>query len=105
MRHCLWRAEFGLDRIQTRAQLNYSQANMTYARIFAPIDGLVVSRNVDPGQTVAASFQSPTLFVIAQDLRKMRILAEIDEAAIAAFFSPRWPADQHPLRNLESLYG
>jgi HlyD family secretion protein len=55
---------------------------MTYARIFAPIDGLVVSRNVDPGQTVAASFQSPTLFVIAQDLRKMRILAEIDEADV-----------------------
>src|SRR5207237_229007 len=56
--------------------------NMTYARIFAPIDGLVVSRNIDPGQTVAASFQSPTLFVIAQDLRKMRILAEIDEADV-----------------------
>jgi HlyD family secretion protein len=68
--------------VQTRAQLNYSQANMTYARIFAPIDGLVVSRNIDPGQTVAASFQSPTLFVIAQDLRKMRILAEIDEADV-----------------------
>lgn len=68
--------------VQTRAQLNYSEANMTYARIFAPIDGLVVSRNIDPGQTVAASFQSPTLFVIAQDLRKMRILAEIDEADV-----------------------
>jgi HlyD family secretion protein len=68
--------------VQTRAQLNYSRANMTYARIFAPIDGLVVSRNIDPGQTVAASFQSPTLFVIAQDLRKMRILAEIDEADV-----------------------
>jgi HlyD family secretion protein len=68
--------------VQTRAQLNYSEANMTYARIFAPIDGLVVSRNIDPGQTVAASFQAPTLFVIAQDLRKMRILAEIDEADV-----------------------
>ncbi len=68
--------------VQTKAQLNYSQANMTYARIFAPIDGLVVSRNIDPGQTVAASFQAPTLFVIAQDLRKMRILAEIDEADV-----------------------
>ena len=55
--------------VQTRAQLNYSQANMTYARIFAPIDGLVVSRNIDPGQTVAASFQAPTLFVIAQDVK------------------------------------
>jgi len=68
--------------VQTRAQLSYSQSNMAYARIFAPIDGLVVSRNVDPGQTVAASLQAPTLFVIAQDLRKMRILAEIDEADV-----------------------
>src|SRR5450432_3867112 len=68
--------------VQTKAQLNYSQTNMTYARIFAPIDGLVVSRNVDPGQTVAASLQAPVLFVIAQDLRKMRILAEIDEADV-----------------------
>jgi HlyD family secretion protein len=68
--------------VQTRAQLSYSKTNMTYARIFAPIDGLVVSRNIDPGQTVAASFQAPTLFVIAQDLRQMRILAEIDEADV-----------------------
>src|SRR5437868_2991924 len=44
--------------IQTRAQLNYSTANMTYARIFAPIDGLVVSRNIDPGPTGAPSFPS-----------------------------------------------
>jgi HlyD family secretion protein len=68
--------------IQTRAQLSYSRTNMTYSRIYAPIDGLVVSRNIDPGQTVAASFQSPVLFVIAQDLRRMRILAEIDEADV-----------------------
>ncbi|HKQ69091.1 MAG TPA: efflux RND transporter periplasmic adaptor subunit, partial [Polyangiaceae bacterium] len=68
--------------VQTKAQLSYSRTNMTYSRIFAPIDGLVVSRNIDPGQTVAASFQAPTLFVIAQDLRKMRILAEIDEADV-----------------------
>jgi HlyD family secretion protein len=68
--------------VQTRAQLAYSRTNMEYARIYAPIDGLVVSRNIDPGQTVAASFQSPTLFVIAQDLRDMRILAEIDEADV-----------------------
>jgi HlyD family secretion protein len=68
--------------IQTKAQLTYSRTNMTYTRIFAPIDGLVVSRNIDPGQTVAASFQAPTLFVIAEDLRRMRILAEIDEADV-----------------------
>ena len=68
--------------IQTKAQLSYSRTNMTYSRIYAPIEGIVVSRNIDPGQTVAASFQSPTLFVIAQDLRRMRILAEIDEADV-----------------------
>jgi HlyD family secretion protein len=68
--------------IQTKAQLSYSRTNMQYARIYSPIDGLVVSRNIDPGQTVAASFQSPTLFVIAEDLRRMRILAEIDEADV-----------------------
>jgi HlyD family secretion protein len=68
--------------IQTKAQLSYSRTNMTYARIYAPIEGIVVSRNIDPGQTVAASFQSPTLFVIAEDLRRMRILAEIDEADV-----------------------
>jgi len=68
--------------IQTKAQLAYSRTNMAYARIYAPIDGLVVSRNIDPGQTVAASFQAPTLFVIAEDLRRMRILAEIDEADV-----------------------
>jgi HlyD family secretion protein len=68
--------------VQTQAQLTYSRTNFTYSRIYAPIDGLVVSRSIDPGQTVAASFQAPTLFVIAQDLRKMRILAEIDEADV-----------------------
>lgn len=68
--------------IQTKAQLSYSRTNMTYARIYAPIDGIVVNRSIDPGQTVAASFQSPTLFVIAEDLRRMRILAEIDEADV-----------------------
>jgi HlyD family secretion protein len=68
--------------VQAQAGLDYAQANVTYARIFAPIDGLVVSRNIDPGQTVASSFQAPTLFVIAEDLRKMRILAEIDEADV-----------------------
>ena len=68
--------------IQTKAQLSYSRTNMAYSRIYAPIDGLVVSRNIDPGQTVAASFQAPTLFVIAEDLRRMRILAEIDEADV-----------------------
>jgi HlyD family secretion protein len=67
---------------QISAQLSYTRTNLQYTRIFAPIDGIVISRNIDPGQTVAASFQAPTLFVLAQDLRKMRIMADIDEADV-----------------------
>jgi HlyD family secretion protein len=67
---------------QIQAQLRSSQTNLAYTRIHSPIDGVVVSRAIDPGQTVAASFQAPVLFVIAQDLRKMRVLADIDEADV-----------------------
>ncbi len=67
---------------QTQAALNYSQTNLRYTRILSPVDGIVVSRNVDVGQTVAASFQTPTLFNIAQDLTKMQINTNVDEADI-----------------------
>jgi HlyD family secretion protein len=67
---------------QINAQMKSSKTNLEYTRIFSPIDGIVVNRAIDPGQTVAASFQAPTLFVIAQDLRKMRVLADIDEADV-----------------------
>jgi len=67
---------------QIGAQLQSSRTNLEYTRIFSPIDGVVVNRAIDPGQTVAASFQSPVLFVIAQDLTHMRVLADIDEADV-----------------------
>jgi HlyD family secretion protein len=67
---------------QLQAQLRSSRTNMEYTRIYSPIDGVVINRAIDPGQTVAASFQAPVLFVIAQDLRKMRVLADIDEADV-----------------------
>ena len=67
---------------QISAQLSYSRTNLAYTKIFAPIDGVVITRSIDPGQTVAASFQAPVLFVIAQDLSKMRVMAEIDEADV-----------------------
>lgn len=67
---------------QITAVLRSSKTNLDYTRIFSPIDGIVINRAIDPGQTVAASFQSPTLFVIAQDLRKMRVMADIDEADV-----------------------
>ena len=50
--------------------------------ITSPIDGIVISRNVDPGQTVAASMNAPTLFVIAADLTKMQVVANIDESDV-----------------------
>lgn len=64
------------------ANLSRARTNLFYATITSPIDGVVVSRNVDVGQTVAASFNTPTLFVIANDLRKMQVLANVDEADI-----------------------
>ena len=67
---------------QLQAVLRSSRTNLEYTRIFSPIDGIVINRAIDPGQTVAASFQAPVLFVIAQDLRKMRVLADIDEADV-----------------------
>lgn len=67
---------------QTRASLNYAETNLRYTKILSPVDGTVISRNVDVGQTVAASFQTPTLFNIAQDLTRMQINTSVDEADI-----------------------
>ena len=66
------------------AQANLSQAelNLEHTVIRAPVDGVVVSRNVDVGQTVAASLQAPTLFLIAQDLSKMQVDTNVDEADV-----------------------
>lgn len=67
---------------QAKAALDRATVNLRYATIKAPIGGVVISRNVDVGQTVAASLQAPTLFTIAQDLRKMQVQASVDEADI-----------------------
>jgi HlyD family secretion protein len=67
---------------QSEAALKIAETNMHYTRIVSPVDGTVVSRNVDVGQTVAASFQTPTLFTIAQDLTKMQVDTNVDEADI-----------------------
>jgi HlyD family secretion protein len=67
---------------QLSANLRSTKTNYAFTKIYSPIDGVVVNRAVDPGQTIAAGFQTPTLFVIAQDLRKMRVLADIDEADV-----------------------
>lgn len=67
---------------QARAALRMAETNLQYTGILSPVDGVVISRNVDVGQTVAASFQTPTLFTIAQDLTKMQINTSVDEADI-----------------------
>lgn len=67
---------------QAQASLNQSEVNLAHTVIEAPIDGLVISRNVDVGQTVAASMQAPTLFVLAADLTKMQVVASLDESDV-----------------------
>jgi HlyD family secretion protein len=67
---------------QSQASLKQNQVNLAYTVIESPIDGLVISRNVDVGQTVAASMSAPTLFVLAADLTKMQVLASLDESDV-----------------------
>jgi HlyD family secretion protein len=67
---------------QKEAAVNVAQTNLNYTTIHAPIDGTVIARNVDVGQTVAASLQAPTLFTIAQDLTKMQVYASTDESDV-----------------------
>ena len=66
----------------SQANLDRLKTNLEYATITSPIDGVVISRNVDVGQTVAASLSAPTIFTIAQDLTQMQVLASIDESDI-----------------------
>src|SRR5213593_5105419 len=78
-------AQLALDQAavaQAQASLEEAQVNLRYTDILSPVDGVVVSRNVDVGQTVAASFQTPTLFLIAQDLTQMQVDASVSESDI-----------------------
>lgn len=65
-----------------QASVDNAKANLGYTKIYSPVDGVVISRAVDVGQTVAASFNTPTLFQIANDLSKMQIDAAVDEADV-----------------------
>ena len=97
-------AQLQLDRARTEQQaaaLEEARVNLGYTDIISPVDGVVVSRNVNVGQTVAASFQTPVLFLIAQDLTKMQVNANVSESDIGgviegqrAFFS----VDAYPER-------
>lgn len=85
--------------VQARANLRSDETNLYKATIRSPIDGVVLTRKVEPGQTVAASFQAPVLFTIAEDLRKMELQVDVDEADVgqvkvgqsATFTVDAWP--------------
>ncbi|MGB2579777.1 HlyD family secretion protein [Elusimicrobium simillimum] len=68
--------------IQAQASLEKAKTDLAYTKITSPVDGIVISRSVDLGQTVAASFNTPTLFLVAQDLTKMQIEVKVSEADI-----------------------
>ncbi len=84
---------------QARATLQSDETNLAKASIRSPINGVVLSRSVDPGQTVAASFQAPVLFTLAEDLAKMELQVDVDEADVgqvlagqkASFTVDAWP--------------
>jgi HlyD family secretion protein len=76
--------------MQIEAQVSRDKTNLGYSKIRSPIDGIVVNRGIDVGQTVAASFQTPTLFQIARDLTKMQIDTSVSEADVGAIV-PKLP--------------
>src|SRR5436309_9675029 len=81
------RAQIDLDQAEIRtaeAKLREAEVNLAYTDITSPVDGVVVARNADVGQTVAATFQTPTLFLVAEDLTKMQVSASVSESDIGA---------------------
>jgi HlyD family secretion protein len=79
------RAQIGLDEAniqQQEASVQVAELNLNYTNIVSPVDGVVVSRNVDVGQTVAASYETPTLFLVARDLTKMQVDTNVSESDV-----------------------
>ncbi len=98
-------AQLALDEagvLQAQADLDAAKIQLAYTDITSPVDGVVVSRSVDVGQTVAASFQTPTLFLIAQDLTKMQVHANVSESDIGNVTTDQsvtFRVDAHPDRD------
>jgi HlyD family secretion protein len=83
-----------------------ARTNLDHATIIAPIDGIVITRNIDPGQTVASMLQTPVLFTVAQDLRKMRVIAAVDEADVGTVSVGQratFTVDAYPDRTFEGV--
>jgi HlyD family secretion protein len=103
------RADVGV----AEAELKLNQTNLAKAKITSPINGVVLKRNVDPGQTVASSLQAPVLFSIAEDLRQMEVQVDVDEADVgkvgegqeATFFVDAYPERRFSARIRELRYG
>ncbi|HLK12612.1 MAG TPA: efflux RND transporter periplasmic adaptor subunit [Candidatus Binatia bacterium] len=97
-------AQLALDQAslqQQQAALEEARVNLAYTDIRSPVDGVVVSRNVDVGQTVAASFQTPTLFLIAEDLTKMQVdtnVSESDVGRVAEGQAASFTVDAYPAK-------
>ncbi len=102
-------SQIALDRAaieQRRAALNAARVNLGYTNIVSPVDGTVVSRNVTQGQTVAASFQTPTLFLIATDLTKMQVdtnVSESDIGRVAVGNAATFTVESYPGRTFSGL--
>ena len=87
-----------------QSQYSKNKINLAYARIYSPIDGIILNRAVDEGQTVAASFNTPTLFTIANDLTQMRVEAKVDEADIGKISNGQrveFTVDAYPLKKFD----
>lgn len=103
------RAQVAVDRAtidQRQAGLDAAIVNLGYTNIVAPVDGIVVSRNVTMGQTVASSFQTPTLFLIATDLSKMQVdtsISESDVANVHAGDKARFTVEAYPDKTFEGV--
>jgi HlyD family secretion protein len=103
------RADVGV----AEAELKLNEANLAKAKIVSPINGVVLKRDVDPGQTVASSLQAPVLFTIAEDLRQMEVQVDVDEADVgkvkegqrATFSVDAYPAKKFSAQIRELRYG
>jgi HlyD family secretion protein len=104
-------AQVALDRAniqQQQANQHDAQVNLDYTNIVSPVDGTIVSRNVDVGQTVAASFQTPTLFLIAKDLTQMQVDTNVSESDIGNIRSGQpatFRVDAFPDRDFDGTVG
>jgi HlyD family secretion protein len=104
-------ARAGVD--QARAAVSSNETSLAKATIRSPIDGVVLARSVEPGQTVAASLQAPVLFTLAEDLRQMELQVDVDEADVAqvvharraSFSVDAWPGREFPATVQRVSYG